>query len=226
MELGINGRLSGVNYQGAAERRRSQEMAAGWIACMAAAAQAEYEKNAESGLKSVNTTGSAESGLGPASVADGAASAEKAQTGEERSEAARIYEAAAAGKENPLSNLRQAPKVPYGYLAKDGVIEYNGVVFVCDEKTNSICLGDVSDPKQVITVALSGGGCLRVNRDSLGALSKAVGMFSPEDLNLIMRAIAQDTKIQSMKREIDDMENSIGNEADAEGQESGEKEKV
>ena len=27
---------------------------------------------------------------------------------------------------------------------------------------------------------------------------------------LIMRAIAQDTKIQSMKKELDDMENSIG----------------
>lgn len=43
-------------------------------------------------------------------------------------------------------------------------------------------------------------------------------MFSPRDLNLIMRAIAQDTKIQSMKKELDDMENSIGNETDTEEQ--------
>ena len=40
-------------------------------------------------------------------------------------------------------------------------------------------------------------------------------MFSPEDLNLIMRAIAQDTKIQSVKKEIDDMENSIGSAENA-----------
>ena len=36
-------------------------------------------------------------------------------------------------------------------------------------------------------------------------------MFSPEDLNLIMRAIARDTKIQSMKQEMDDMKADVGN---------------
>lgn len=126
------------------------------------------------------------------------------------SQAVKIYQAAAAGKANPINSMRQVPKVPYGHLAKDGVIEYNGVVFVCDEKTNSICLGNMEDKSQVITVTLSGGGHLKVNRKNIGDLAKAVGMFSPEDLNLIMRAIAQDTKIQSVKKEIDDMENSIG----------------
>lgn len=131
-------------------------------------------------------------------------------SGDRRSQAVKIYEAAAAGKANPMESMRQLPKVPYGHLAKDGVIEYNGVLFVCDEKTNSICLGDMEDKSQVITVTLSGGGHLKVNRKNIGDLAKAVGMFSPEDLNLIMRAIAQDTKIQSVKKEIDDMENSIG----------------
>lgn len=106
--------------------------------------------------------------------------------------------------------MRTVPKVPYGHLAKNGVIEYNGVVFVCDERTNSICLGDMTDKSQVITVTLSDGGHLKVNRNNIGQLSKAAGMFSPEDLNLILRAIAQDNKIQSVKKEIDDMENSIG----------------
>ncbi len=127
-----------------------------------------------------------------------------------RSEASKIYEAAVAGKGNPINNLRSAPKVPYGYLAKDGVITYNGVTFVCDERTNSICLGNMEDKSQVITVTLSGGGHLKVNRSNIGDLAKAAGMFSPEDLNLIMRAIAQDTKIQSVEKEIDDMENGIG----------------
>lgn len=128
-----------------------------------------------------------------------------------RSEAEKIYQAAAAGKPNPYQSLRDMPKVPYGYLAKDGVIEYNGVVFVCDERTNSICLGDMTDEKNVLNIPLSGGGHLKVNRNSIGLLSKAAGMFSPEDLNLIMRAIAEDTKIQSVKKEIEDEEASVGN---------------
>lgn len=130
----------------------------------------------------------------------------------DRPEAEKIYQAAVSGKPNPLGNLREVSKVPYGYLAKDGVIEYNGVCFVCDEKTNSICLGDMTDTENVLNIPLSGGGHLKVNRNSLGLLSKAVGMFSPEDLNLIMRAIAKDTKVQSMQKEIEDAEAEVGNQ--------------
>ena len=72
----------------------------------------------------------------------------------EKAEAEKIYQAAVSGKPNPVENLREASKVPYGYLAKDGVIEYNGVCFVCDEKTNSICLGDMTDTKNVLTITL------------------------------------------------------------------------
>lgn len=140
----------------------------------------------------------------------------------DRSEAVKVYEEAFKGGPNPLENLRQAPKVPYGHLAKDGVIIYNGVLFTCDERSNSICLGDVSDPKKVINVTLSGGGHLKVNRDSLGQLSKAIGMFSPEDVNLIMRAIHQDTKVQSMQKEIEDLEASVGEQI-ASGNDAAEK---
>lgn len=128
----------------------------------------------------------------------------------DRSEAEKIYQAVTAGKKNPIHELREKPKVPYGHLAKDGVIEYNGVCFVCDEETNSICLGDMTDKKNVLTITLSGGGHLKVNRNNLGDISKVVGMFSPEDLNLIMRAIALDTKIQSVKKEMEDEEASAG----------------
>jgi len=132
-------------------------------------------------------------------------------TSQNRSEAEKIYQAAIAGKGNPLENLREAPKVPYGNLAKDGVIIYNGVCFVCDEKTNSICLGDMTDTENVLNIPLSGGGQLKVNRANLGQLSKAAGMFSPEDLKRIMEAIHLDTKIQATEKEIDDMEASVGN---------------
>lgn len=94
--------------------------------------------------------------------------------------------------------------VPYFYLAKDGIIEYNGVVFVCDEEHRALCLGDTSNQKNCLNIPLSGGGSLIVNRDNLGDLAKAIGMFSPEDVNLIMRAIAEDAKIQQMKQQIDD----------------------
>ena len=94
--------------------------------------------------------------------------------------------------------------VPYNYLAKDGIIDYNGVVFVCDEEHKAICLGDMSDKSKCLTIPLSGGGSLIVNRDNLDSLAKAIGMFSPEDVNLIMRAIAEDAKIQQMKQQIDD----------------------
>ena len=143
----------------------------------------------------------------------------------DRTEAEKIYQAAVAGKPNPLENLREAPNVPYGHLAKDGVIIYNGVCFVCDEKTNSICLGDMTDKKNVLNIPLSGGGHLKVNRNSLGLLSKAVGMFSPEDLNLIMRAIAQDTKVMSVQKEIEDADAEIGNQLKNDNTESEKSEK-
>lgn len=118
-----------------------------------------------------------------------------------------------------------APKVPYGYLAKDGVITYNDVQFSCDEKTNSICLGDVSDPKKVINIPLSGGGHLKVNRENLGQLSKAIGMFSPEDVNLILRAIHLDTKLQSVQKEVEDLEAGVGEQiADGNSADEAEKE--
>lgn len=131
---------------------------------------------------------------------------ERAEQQKEKAEAKRIYEAVSAGKKPTLEISHKNSNVPYGELAQNGVITYNGVTFVCDERTNSICLGDMSDKSKVLNIALSGGGCLKVNRDNIGDLSACVGMFSPEDLNLIMRAIAQDTKAQEMQLEKEDME--------------------
>ena len=99
--------------------------------------------------------------------------------------------------------------VPYGYLAKNGVIEYEGVIFICDERRNAICLGDTSDEKNVINIPLSEGGCLKVNRDNLNDLAKAISMFSPEDIKRIMEAIATDTKCKQMQNEMDETINSI-----------------
>lgn len=114
-------------------------------------------------------------------------------------------------EEKQTMKLHHPLKAPYSYLADDtGVIMYNGVVFVCDEQSNSICLGDVSNPDNVITVPLSNGGCLKVNRDNLDDLAKAITMFSAEDRNRIMRAIQADKKVQQLKQEIEDEKSSVG----------------
>lgn len=99
---------------------------------------------------------------------------------------------------------------PYGHLAKDGIIDYNGVIFVCDYKTNTLCLGDVtSNPKDVLNISLPSGGNLKVNVNNFGDLSKAAGMFSAEDLNAIMRAIAQYDYCTSKLNEIDEENEEI-----------------
>lgn len=134
---------------------------------------------------------------------------ERFEKQEREAEAVKIYEAAVAAKGNPIETIREMEKVPYGYLAKNGVIEYNGVIFQCDAKTNSICLGDVSDKKNTLVIPLAEGGCLKVNRDNLDELQNAIGMFSPEDVNRILRAIAQDNKAREVQLELE--ENKNGN---------------
>jgi hypothetical protein len=96
-------------------------------------------------------------------------------------------------------------KVPYAYLADDfGMVTYNGITFLCDEKSNALCLGDMSRKENVLTIPLSNGGCLKVNRDNLDGLSKAIGMFSPEDVRRILAAIATDAKVRGKQKEIAD----------------------
>ena len=105
-------------------------------------------------------------------------------------------------------------KCPYSNLAKNGVIEYNGVIFNCDYKHNAITLGDVNtNPRKVLTVGLSGGGSLKVNVDNLDDLSKAVGMFSPADLNAIIKAIQTYKHCTSKLKEMEDEENEATEEA-------------
>ena len=133
---------------------------------------------------------------------------------EERLES--LYEADITKRSCLIEKLNGTYKetVPYGYLAQDGVINYNGVQFVCDERSDTISLGDMSNPKDVLVIRLSGGGRLMVNRNNLGELSQAITMFSPEDINLIMRAIADDQKAQDALREIEEDINSIGDDAE------------
>lgn len=96
-------------------------------------------------------------------------------------------------------------KMPYASLAdENGIIEYNGVIFVGDLEQNALCLGDMTDYDNILNIQLSDGGFLKVNINNIDDLSKAIGMFSPEDQNRIMRAIAQYNRIQQIEQQIDD----------------------
>lgn len=101
-----------------------------------------------------------------------------------------------------LGNDRRAP---YSAMANEnGIIEYKGVTFQCDYEHNRLCLGNVSDIRQCITVELEGGGVLVFNRENIDDLVRAIDMFSPADINRIMRAIAQDAKLRQIQAEIED----------------------
>lgn len=100
--------------------------------------------------------------------------------------------------------LPQNKGVPYSELADEsGQISYNGVTFQCDYEHNALCLGDMSNEKEILTIPLSGGGTLKVNRNSLNDLSKAIGMFTPEDVKRILAAIATDKKAEEKKNEME-----------------------
>ena len=106
-----------------------------------------------------------------------------------------------------LARVSSEKKAPYSYLKDEtGNIVYKGVTFVCDDKKQQLCLGDMSNPNKVLNIPLSKGGCLRVNRDNLDDLVKAIDMFSPEDITRILRAIAQEKKLRNMELEIDKMD--------------------
>ena len=103
----------------------------------------------------------------------------------------------------------QKAKAPYSELAENGTIQYKGVVFVCDDENQALCLGDVSDEKNVLRIPLEEGGCLKVNRANIGDLSRAITMFSPADVKRILAAIAQDAQCTRKINEIDELEDTV-----------------
>lgn len=109
---------------------------------------------------------------------------------------------------SPVDKLNGVTGTPYSYLAdEEGNIIYNGVLFVTDVGNNAICLGNMSDESNVLTIPLANGGSLKVNRNNIGDLGRAIGMFSPEDIRRIMEAVATDAHCQKKLHEMEDEEN-------------------
>ncbi len=96
---------------------------------------------------------------------------------------------------------------PYDCLSQDGVtITHNGITFQCNSEEHTISLGDVSNKKNTIVIPLSGGGTLLVNKNRIGSLGKAIDMFSPEDIGIILRTVAEFQKFSSIEDEIEEEE--------------------
>ncbi len=106
----------------------------------------------------------------------------------------------------------QIDNCPYAEMIdpETGVISYHGVVFVPDSQKNAICLGDMNNEDNILTIPLSKGGSLRVNRNNIDQLGKAINMFSPEDIRRIMEAISLDAKVQKEKAEIEESKFEVG----------------
>ena len=85
-----------------------------------------------------------------------------------------------------------------------GIINYNGTIFTCDYKSNALKLGDCSNLKNCIQIALSGGGSLVVNKDNIDELIHAISMFSPEDVACILRTIQKERMMQKALNETED----------------------
>ena len=94
-------------------------------------------------------------------------------------------------------------KNEYFAMAKDDMIVYQGVVFMCDRLTDTLTLGDVSDPNNCIRVGLSKGGSLLFNRNDAGSLMNAITMFSPEDQERIVKAIQIDNMAQKARKDVE-----------------------
>lgn len=103
-------------------------------------------------------------------------------------------------------------KSEYSYLADGGEIAYNGVAFQYDEESDSISLGDMSNKDNILTINLSGGTVLHVNRNDIDSLVKAIGMFKPEDVKKIMDAIAIDAKSRNKPIEVEKEQTDTFNE--------------
>ena len=130
-----------------------------------------------------------------------------------------IYQKEKGSCSNPLLDSIVAATTnpfPYSHMAENGnnIISYKGATFVGNSETNTLCLGDMSDKKNVLSIPLSDGGTLMVNRDNIGQLAKAIDMFSPKDINRIMKAISTDAKAKSKEIEIENMKMEVFKEKD------------
>lgn len=127
------------------------------------------------------------------------------------------------GKVSHLTGKRgvvadKSAELPNRYFIgeKNGFVEYNRVSFRCNYLSGALELGDTSNPMQCIRVPLEGGSLL-FHPDSMGGVSKAIGMFSAEDQGRIMRAIQIYNMAKKKMEELEEDENAAPETAETDG---------
>lgn len=104
--------------------------------------------------------------------------------------------------------IEQTNQSPYGCMADaNGFVTFNGVTYQYNCNSKYLDLGDVSNEDNILTIPLSCGDTLRVNRDNIDDLAKSIGMFTPQDQKRIMDAIRTDAKCKEKKQEVEDFIN-------------------
>ena len=95
----------------------------------------------------------------------------------------------------------------FRYADERGVIDYNGIIFYCDAKTDTLKLGDCSNVSNCIQISLAEGGSLMVNKNNLNQLFDALSFFSPEDMVKILQVLQKEKMSENsligMEREDD-----------------------
>lgn len=104
--------------------------------------------------------------------------------------------------------LRQMKEPEQGEPVRKEVI-HNGVLVVVEKdclRGNSITIGGSSNPDW-IHVSIS-EGTVHIDLNDIGSLMKCLDMFSPEDINLILRKITEVRQCKDAIQEIDQMKNT------------------
>lgn len=109
--------------------------------------------------------------------------------------------------------LRQMGEVKPGETATKEVF-HNGVrVYVEKDclRGNSITIGGSSNPDWIhVSTSV---GTVHIDLNDIDSLMKCLDMFSPEDINLILRKITEVRQTKDAMQEIDDMKNTPVEEA-------------
>lgn len=109
-------------------------------------------------------------------------------------------------KEQELAEVRSLDRLTEVAEKYGGDITFRGVnlQFISDKKM--MCLGDMNHGDVINAGVMSNGYCFYFNRGNIGELSKIIDLFSPEDVNKIMAAIATDEHIDKIKNEMEEEE--------------------
>lgn len=123
-----------------------------------------------------------------------------------------------AAEKEEKTTTEQKIEDPIASLAdkKTGIYTYKGLEFQVDNLRKQIFFGDMAQGQKILSVTLSTGYTLKVNWNNIDDLAKCLDLFSPEDVNRIMNAIAIQSRIdqiQTGKDILKNMERNVKNNA-------------